>query len=85
MSLIDSLVFKKSSWKVQNKDRVIFFSFFSDYLNAKMSSDWRGGSNCMTDLISKLYKRPSVESYTDISFKLPDGGTVQVRVVKKIF
>ena len=39
----------------------------------------------MTDLISKLYKRPSVESYTDISFKLPDGGTVQVRVVKKIF
>jgi len=31
----------------------------------------------MTDLISKLYKRPSVESYTDISFKLPDGGTVQ--------
>ena len=50
-----------------------------------MSSDWRGGSNCMTDLISKLYKRPSVESYTDISFKLPDGGTVQVRVGNKIF
>ena len=30
----------------------------------------------MTHLISKLHRRPSSDSYTDITFKLPDGGTV---------
>ena len=38
--------------------------------------DWRDGSSCMTHLISKLHRRPSFDSYTDITFKLPDGGTV---------
>ena len=30
----------------------------------------------MTHLISKLHRRPSYDSYTDITFKLPDGSTV---------
>ena len=30
----------------------------------------------MTDLVAKLHRRPSSDSYTDITFKLPDGGTV---------
>ena len=38
--------------------------------------DWREGSCCMTTLISKLHRRPAADSYTDITFKLPDGGTV---------
>lgn len=38
--------------------------------------DWREGSSCMTDLVAKLHRRPSSDSYTDITFKLPDGGTV---------
>ena len=41
-----------------------------------MSSDWREGSSCMRALVSKLRRRPSSDSYTDITFKLPDGGTV---------
>ena len=38
--------------------------------------DWREGSSCMTHLVAKLHRRPSSDSYTDITFKLPDGGTV---------
>ena len=30
----------------------------------------------MTHLVAKLHRRPSSDSYTDITFKLPDGGTV---------
>ena len=41
-----------------------------------MSSDWREGSSCMRLLVSKLHRRPAADSYTDITFKLPDGGTV---------
>ena len=41
-----------------------------------MSSDWRDGSSSMSELVSKLHQRPAADSYTDISFKLPDGGTV---------
>ena len=41
-----------------------------------IDAEWRDGSSCMTHLVAKLYQRPSSESYTDITFKLPDGGTV---------
>ena len=38
--------------------------------------DWREGSSCMTGLIAKLRTRPNSEAFYDITFKLPDGGTV---------
>ena len=41
-----------------------------------MSSDWREGSSCVRALVSKLHRRPTSDSYTDITFRLPDGGTV---------
>jgi len=36
--------------------------------------DWREGSNYMTDLIYKLYRRS--ENYADLTFQLPDGTSV---------
>ena len=39
-------------------------------------SDWREGSYCMKNLVSKLYHRPHDSSYTDVTFRLPNGSSV---------
>ncbi len=39
-------------------------------------SDWREGSFCMKTLVGKLYRQPPDSSYTDVTFRLPDGSSV---------
>lgn len=39
-------------------------------------ADWREGSFCMKFLVGKLYRRPLDSSYTDVTFRLPDGSSV---------
>ena len=58
------------------KPNQFLFSFRNFEIYKMIDAEWRDGSSCMTHLVAKLYQRPSSESYTDITFKLPDGGTV---------
>ena len=50
------------------------FENLPDYIKeCDIRRDWRGGAKGMTGLIKNLYQRPAQQSFTDITFLLPNG------------